>query len=131
MIYMSFFWGLLVLAWLCYFILKNSDQEKAEKYSFLVLLLAVSFLVIAIATRDPIFAQWGVPVEFEWVVGVALALLGSWKIYLNPLKERLLVTEKDIVFLKTTVTYIKSEVEVMKSDLSLIKDALLGKKRKK
>ncbi len=64
------------------------------------------------------------PIEFEWVVGLFLTGLTSWKLYLNPLKERVITIEKE-------VSSIKTDVRDIKEDVHLIKDKILNGKIKK
>lgn len=74
--------------------------------------------MVAIATKDPIFSGLGVPTEYEWVVGLFVTGLSSWKLYFGPLKERVIKTEME-------VTSIQTDVRSIKSDTSLIKEKLL------
>jgi hypothetical protein len=94
-------------------------NKRFEEYGIIIIVLAFSFLVVAILTHDPIFSKFGVPVEFEWVVGLFITGLSSWKLYFNPLKKRVMDSEKEIISLK-------SEVHSIKEDTLLIKEKLFS-----
>ena len=80
-------------------------------------IMAFAFLAIAIVTKDPLFSKFGVPIEFEWVIGLFLTGFTSWKIYFNPLKERVIKTESETAVIKTDVASIKSDVILIKNKL--------------
>lgn len=116
---MLIFWIIIICFIVLRIILKKN--KLVDKYSFPMVLLAFSFLIIAIVTNDPIFTRLGVPMEFEWVVGLFITGLSSWKLYFNPLKERAIRTERK-------VSTLKSEVDSIKEDTSLIKNILIKNK---
>ena len=119
---MIFFWVLMFINLLIVF---TKYKKKYEKVSIVLFFLAFAFLIVGIVTKDPIFEAFGVPPEFEWVVGLFITGFTSWKIYLNPLKERIIGVETNVASLKSDVT---SNFSLIKSDLDLIKNKLLGKK---
>ncbi len=122
MIYMYIFW-LLVVAGAVYFVCSNS--QKKENNIFMILILASAFLFVAIVSKDPIFSAFGVPVEFEWVVGIFITSFTSWKLYFAPLKERVVSTEKEIITIKSNLESIKNSLAMIDSDIGLLKDRLL------
>lgn len=116
MIYMTIFWMLLLVNLALYLSFKRS--KKYEEYGMILIFLAFSFLIVAIITHDPIFSKFGVPMEFEWVVGLFITGFSSWKLYFNPLKKRVMDSEKDI-------SVLKADVHSIKEDTTLIKEKLL------
>lgn len=108
-VYMFVFWILILISGLMYWFWR----DKTSEISPYVFITSGCFLVIAIVTKDPIFSSFGVPAEFEWVVGLVMFAIGSWKSYFNPMKNR-------IVDLELGVTKINAEfyAEKNQSDLN-------------
>lgn len=133
MIYMMVFWAIFLISLVIYLFIR----KRFENIAMPIILLAFSFLIIGIVTKDPLFSPFGVPVEFEWVVGLFFVGLSAWRFYFNPLKERVIDSEKDISSLKTDVSNIKTDIAFVKNDISVvktevgfIKDYLINKKRR-
>lgn len=119
MISMTIFWIIMLVNIVLYAVLKYRKYDKRDDIGFLLTMFAACFLVVSIVTRDPIFTQFGVPMEFEWVVGMCAILSACWRFYLRPWKERCFGTERD-------VSAIKADLDAMRVDLSLIKAKLIG-----
>ena len=117
MIFMLIFWILIIAGIIVYFGLRKT-LPYVDNLVFLIILLAGAFLIVAIATKDPIFSSIGVPAEYEWVVGLFITGLSSWKLYFGPLKERVIKTEME-------VNAIQTDVKAIKADTTLIKDKLI------
>lgn len=112
---MIIFWLVMLFNLLSYIILKKYFRVNyARDAAVIFTLLASSFLIVAILTRDPLFSSFGVPPEFEWIVGLFITGLASWKLYFNPLKERVIRTEREVSSIKTDVTSIKDDVSLIK-----------------
>lgn len=122
MLFMIIFWVILFIGLLIYLVLRRTFPRRIESITIIIILLAWSFLIVAIVQKDPIFSNFGVPPELEWVVGLFITALSSWKLYFDPIKQRMIRTEKEVVSIKT-------DVSAIKSDVSLIKDNLINKKR--
>ena len=75
-------------------------------------------------THDPLFEPLGIPKEYEWLAGLITSGFGLWQLYLNPLKERVITTEKE-------VSSIKTDVSAIRSDVSMIKEKMINGKIKK
>ena len=116
---MILFWIVLIGALLFYFVSKKYSHKESVTFTFI--LLAWALIIVAIVQKDPLFTSFGVPPEFEWVVGLFIAALSSWQLYFDPLKKRVLHTE-------TEVNAIKTDVTAIKADTTLIKEKLLQKK---
>ncbi len=114
---MLLFWVLTIGSFLIYVIFRRT-AKAIENIVFSIILLAAAFLIVAIATKDPLFSGVGVPAEYEWVVGLFITGLSSWKLYFGPLKERVIKTERE-------VSNIQMDVKSIKSDTTLLKDKLL------
>lgn len=114
---MLIFWILIVMGLFVYFVFKKS-VKYIDNLVFSLIMLAGAFLIVAIATKDPVFSGLGVPAEYEWVVGLFITGLSSWKLYFGPLKERVIKTEKE-------VSSIQTDVKSIKADTTLIKDKLI------
>lgn len=122
MITLIAFWIAMIASLIIYLI--SLKYKVAEKIIPFLVLLAGSFLIVAIATKDPLFTSFGIPVEFEWVVGLFITGLSSWKLYFSPLKERVVKTE-------TEISSIKTDIISIKEDTNLIKETLINWKVRK
>src|SRR3989344_9152660 len=120
MLYMYIFWIIIILNLITYLLLKKYSSKYKESISLALIILAWSFLIVAIVQKDPIFTAFGVPQKFEWVVGLFITALSSWKLYFDPLKQRVIHTEKEVTSLKTDISSIKE-------DTTLIKEKLISK----
>lgn len=123
MIYLAIFWVLMALFAAVYFLAKWKKQGLArrieQEYGSLFFILAASFLIIAIVTNDPVtVAGIAIPTEIQWLASLLVTGFGSWKFYLNPLKERVIRTEIE-------ASSIKADVSTIKADVSMIKQALM------
>ena len=115
---MIIFWIIVGIISVYYFFNRKNYNEKIKDRLIVLTLLAFSFLVIAIVTKDPIFSQFGVPLEYEWTVGLFITALASWKLYFNPLKNIVMINQRDIKSIKTSINH-------MGQDLHLIKEKIL------
>ncbi|MEW5896701.1 MAG: hypothetical protein AB1668_03355 [Nanoarchaeota archaeon] len=114
MIWMIGFWicGLLAFGLMLYN--RKRQSRKINFYAGLFMVYSVLFFIMSIATKDPIFGAFGVPAEFEWVVGLFITGLTSWKLYFSPLKERVIDTEKRVEKIDEGVTWIKDNCKLCK-----------------
>lgn len=131
MIYMRVFWILVIIIFVVHYIVKKRvNEDKANDIALPISFVAISFLIVAIATKDPVFEPIGIPAGYEWIVGTSMGFLFLWKGYLDPMKSRLIEVEKDVAVLKNDVSYIKNDLHTFKTetkaDLTLIKEKLLG-----
>jgi len=120
MIFMKIFWFLAVLVFILY--LLRRKYEKIKRYSDVLValfFLAAASLIVAIITKDPLFAKFGVPAEYEWVIGMAITLFSTWKLYFDPMKQRLISLEKRF-------EKMDAKVEAIQIDIHLIKDKIMA-----
>ena len=121
---MLLFWIIVLMNLLMYFLAKKYYHTPAARdASFVLSFLSLALLIVAIVTKDPLFSSAGVPAEFEWVVGLFITALSSWKLYFSPLKERVMRTERE-------VSSITTDVAAIKADTTLIKEKILNIKFK-
>ena len=115
MIYMIAFWVLMLTS----FVLHHMKKRYAwvRDGDVVVFLLGVSSLAGAILTRDPIFSSFGVPLEFEWVVGLFIAGSAAWKVYFAPLKERVVKNETGIVGVLARLKGVEEDVHLVKQKM--------------
>jgi hypothetical protein len=116
MLFMWLFWvtfGLFAIAFYA------RERWNTETVAMILLFVSFSSLIVAIATDDPLIAAFGVPAEYEWVVGLSIAAITSWRIYFNPMKERLMRLEKRFGKMEEAMQRIGDDVR-------LIKEKLLG-----
>src|SRR3989338_10474250 len=122
MIFMVLFWVTFGLNFLLYVLAKRYHFFRStNELVIIILILSFSFLVVAIITKDPIFSTFGVPPEFEWIVGLFITGLTSWRLYFNPLKERVIKTEKEVSSIKTNIEFIKADTNLIKEKILKLK----------
>lgn len=133
MYYMAAFWILILAIFIFDHFIKKRISEATFRNGIMWLVsLTIGFLVVGIITKDPVFSFWGVPPEFEWVVGVVLGVLVVWKYLYNPLQDRVIGLEKNIVGLEKDMVEVKSDLRakdfrfgIIESDLAMIKRKIL------
>ncbi len=118
MMWMIIFWGLIILIFVLYLINRNLKKESLDSFIGLLVVIQLFVFLIAIATKDPIFQNIGLPVGYEWIAGLILSGFSLWSFYLNPLKKR-------VNHIEINVSSIKTDVENIKGDVSLIKNRII------
>ncbi len=122
MIFMTVFWTIVGISILLYFLKRYFFSQLHEDVFPILFFLGVSFLIVGIITKDPLFAQFGVPSEYEWVVGMVIAGFLSWRVYFNPLKKKVYAMDRELGEIKTEI---RSKFSNIEADLSLIIDKVL------
>ena len=119
---MVLFWVTFGLNFLLYVLAKRYHFFRStNELVIIILILSFSFLVVAIITKDPIFSTFGVPPEFEWIVGLFITGLTSWRLYFNPLKERVIKVERKVDFMQGEISSIKADTTLIKEKVLKIK----------
>lgn len=119
--YLVAYWIILILFLIvygmAYFLKKKKLLKLIEDYSYILLVVAFSLLFIGILKNDPLFEPLGLPREYEWLGALISSGFGLWWFYLNPLKERVITTEKDVSSIKTDVSAIREDVVMIKEEV--------------
>jgi len=121
-IYLTVFWiiyalfGLLILI---SFLFKIKKLNKyLQEYSVLVLIIALSFLIIAIITKDPMnIAGYTIPTELQWLGSLLVTGFSAWKFYLNPLKIKVYSMDREIGEVSASVKKVENNVSMILSKL--------------
>lgn len=122
MIYLTIFWIIVSIFFIIYSVGRyfkiEAIQKCTEEYGSLLFIISLSFVVIAIVTKNPI-SLLGIefPMQLQWLVSLIVSAFGAWQFYLNPLKERVITTEKDVSSIKTDICSIKSNMQMLKDHL--------------
>lgn len=113
--------GIILLLFLVnHFLIKNKiKKRKIDDTISLLSILQIFVIIMAIATKNPIFEMIGLPKEYEWLGGILTAGFIVWVSYLNPLKNRVIEVEKD-------TREIKTEIKNIKEDTGIIKDKIIN-----
>lgn len=125
MIYLIIFWTLFIAFVITVETAKRIDSEKARKLtyqlqdkSFLFFMFLGLLVFMAVITKDPIaFGELTLPMEMQWIVALLAFACGAWMHYFNPIKERVMVLEKDMSSIKTNIASIKTDVHLIKETL--------------
>lgn len=93
-------WWIIIAIMLALFIISylvdKKTKSKIDKYIGFFVIIQLLVLLVTIATKDPLFEPIGLPKEYEWLGGLLIAGGSLWFFYLNPLKERVITTEKKV-----------------------------------
>jgi len=119
--YLAIYWSFLIVFFALIFIgklFRINALSSLIKHSDLVLIISLPFLIVAIATNDPIEIL-GIELskDLQWLGSLLVAGFGSWQFYLRPLKERVITTEKDVHAVKTDINSIKEDISIIKQKL--------------
>lgn len=87
------------------------------------LILMIFFFGIALATNDPVTDIISVP--FQLLITAIAGAFALWKYYFDPIKERVVRAEKDIILLNSEM---RANFSSIREDLRMIKDAVFQKK---
>ncbi len=118
--YLLIYWIIIFTFSLIYLVSKEYKQfnQKLKKNAFLIFIISLPFLILAILTNDPIsILGMEISTELQWLASLLTFGFGSWKFYLNPLKERVIETEKEI---KVEIKYMNKTLEEFKNKLDII-----------
>lgn len=129
MIYLIIFWIIIILFFILYLIsiLFKSKELKIwlDNYGSLFFIIMGVFLIMAIVTNDPItILGITIPMELQWLGSLLVTGFGTWKFYLNPLKERVIGVENNVSSIKGEN---KANFSSIKEDLAIIKHKLMKK----
>ena len=108
-------WLLIAVAVVLFISEYKRKTKKYDNWVSFITLIAFIFLFVGIFTDDPFLSEY-FPISLRFEILIEL-LAGGWLIwmsYLNPLKERVINTEKDISYIKADVTNIKSDIAEIK-----------------
>lgn len=123
-IYLVLYFVSIIFALSFYYLAKNVEKKKSERLSdisnFSVLLM-LFFLAFALATNDPIEKLLTTIPEFwQFLLTTICGAFTLWKVYLNPLKERVISLEIEMASLKSEV---RTNFSAIQEDLKIIKQA--------
>jgi len=115
----------MIAFWFCYLIViilfmvrkkvRNKKAKRKIDYTIgLFFVYAILFLIVAITTGDPIFEAIGLPAGYEWLGALTLTGFTAWSFYLNPLKNRVVKSERDISIVKNDIQHINKTLEEFK-----------------
>lgn len=135
MIYLTTFWIIAITFGVIYLGTKWLRLDKAhnlaERYGIHVTIVMWCFLIVAIATRDPI-EIFGItlPMEMQWVGSLLSAAFALWQFYLKELKLKVYELDKDLASVKSGMNEkfsgVESQMKLMREDILLIKNKLLN-----
>ncbi|MBI3033315.1 hypothetical protein HYY69_07605 [Candidatus Woesearchaeota archaeon] len=118
---MKIFWIVLISAPVAHYIVKKltHDEDKANNAGAFFGVVAMAFLIVSIATKDPVFEPIGIPAGYEWVIGIGGGVGLLWKYVHKPLYDQVQSMDKRLV-------HVEGQLSGIKDDISLIKHKLLG-----
>ena len=110
--YLILYFVSLVLALVFFHISKKKDKKKYDNLAIFFMLLMVFFLVFALYTDDPIEELLTtIPVFWQFVLTSLGGAFTIWKVYLNPLKEKVYDIDKDVATIKVTISRVENELK--------------------
>ncbi len=128
MIYLIVFWiiflGLFVVLGINKFLKSEKITKTIEKYTDAYLATLVALLIIAILTNDPIPGLEGLSKDAQWIMSLAGVGIGLWKLYLNPLKQKVFSLDREMGEVKTRVSHLEHNIKEIKNELKEIRATL-------
>ena len=111
-VYLLLYFVALVLALLFFFISRKKTEQIYEKGSVFFMLLMMFFFVFALYTKDP-FEEiiTTIPAFWQFVLTSLGGAFTIWKVYLNPLKEKVYDIDKEVATVKTTLSRVEGELK--------------------
>lgn len=119
MIYWIILLIIIIINLISYFKNKKVVSETVKDLSVVFIIIAFSFLIIALVTKDPIFEVIGLPTEYEWVGGLFTSAFTAWLTYFRPLKNRVTKLEINTGKIGEKVDGIDKNVEWIKNSCSI------------
>jgi len=114
------FFGAYITSWL--FKMRSLKHFLDEK-GVLIFIVLASLAFISIATNDPVtIAGVTIPTELQWFGSLLLTGFGSWKFYLNPLKNKVFSMDREI-------GEVKESVKNLETNMTTLTNHILSKKK--
>ena len=105
----------LIVSLIFYYLFKHNKKEFFYNLSIFFILLMIFFFVLSLTTNDPIEEIiTAIPAFWQFMITALSGSFAIYKVYLNPLKERVITTEKDISSIKTDIGNTKENINEMK-----------------
>ncbi len=118
---MMIFWLIYVLLFLYFIYTKWKKINLNQSVIISGVIIAFSFFIIGVITRDPIFSPLGVPKEYEWLAGLIVSGFAAWQFYFDPLKKKLIALENNFSeyfgVSKTKFDHIEKGIDEIKAEL--------------
>lgn len=126
-VYLILYASSLILSFIFYHIYKKTQKKRYEDVATFLIILMLFFLAFALATKDPVEKLLTtIPAFWQFMLTALGGAFAIWRMYLNPLKERVIGVEKNLASLTSEV---HTGFNSMKEDITLIKNWMLGKKK--
>lgn len=103
------------------YIKEKEISEKIKDLSMVLLMVAISFLIVGILGKDPIFESIGLPKEYEWVGGLLSSWFLAWWTYLRPLKERVVKLEIRLGRIEERLNSIEDKIRSIDKNIEWIR----------
>lgn len=108
--YLILYFVSLALALSFYFLSKRMKKEKLDSIALFFMVLMIFFLVFALYTDDPIEELLTtIPAFWQFAFTSLGGAFTIWKLYLNPLKEKVYGMDKELGMVKTTLNRFEKE----------------------
>ncbi|MBS3133244.1 hypothetical protein J4470_03910 [Candidatus Woesearchaeota archaeon] len=116
--FMLYFWILLFLFSLIYLLVSLFNFKGGLKFlnenGGLFFIFLGALVVISIVTNDPVtVAGITIPTELQWFGSLILTGFGSWKFYLNPLKNKVFAMDRELGEVKQGVQHLEINVNTL------------------
>lgn len=109
--YLILYFVSLAFALAFYFTSKKKKNEIFGSLALFFMLLMIFFFIFALYTNDPIEELLTtIPTFWQFVLTSLGGAFTIWKVYLNPLKEKVYGMDKELGVVKTTLNRFEKEV---------------------
>lgn len=110
--YLILYFTALILALGLSLLSKKNANNIYDKLSVFFMVVMVFFLVFALYTNDPIEELiTTIPAFWQFVITALGGAFAIWKVYLNPLKQKVYEMNRELGEVKTTVIRIEGELK--------------------
>lgn len=110
--YLVLYFVCLALALIFFFISRKQKNKRYDHFSIFFMVLMMFFLVFALYTDDPIEEIiTTIPAFWQFIFTSLGGAFTIWKVYLNPLKEKVYEIDKEVATVKMTVGRVEAELK--------------------
>lgn len=116
--YLVLYFLSLILSLLFYYLSKKKKEKSFGDISSFFLVLMIFFFILALATGDPIERfLTTIPAFWQFMITALGGSFAIYKVYLNPLKQKVYSIDNEVGNVKTDITTIKENVGWIREEL--------------
>lgn len=111
-VYLVLYFVFLAIALVTFYIAKKSENEIFNNVAIISMLLMIFFLIFALFTNDPIEELLTtIPAFWQFMITASGGAFTIWKVYLNPLKNKVYSMDKELGGVKIIIDRVENELK--------------------